>query len=209
MAIRPFPLEALPEPIRGFVDAGARAINCDPSYLALPLLTALAAAIGNPRRLALRSDWRVPPILWSAIVGESGTGKTPAFHLVLQPVRERHRRALERYKEAARQHDVACARWEKEMAAWKRAKHALGDPPEKPEPPQAQRFIVNDITVEALAPILQENPRGVLLARDELAGSVALTATPTRGGLARMRPTGCRCSTPWISPSTAKPAVSA
>jgi hypothetical protein len=39
LAFRPFPIGALPEPIRGFVDAGARAIGCDPSYLALPLLT--------------------------------------------------------------------------------------------------------------------------------------------------------------------------
>src|SRR5262249_55030792 len=32
------------------------------------------------------------------------------------------------------------------------------------------RFIVSDTTVEALAPILLANPRGLLLARDELAG---------------------------------------
>jgi hypothetical protein len=36
--------------------------------------------------------------------------------------------------------------------------------------PQAERFILSDTTVEALAPILQANPRGLLLARDELAG---------------------------------------
>jgi hypothetical protein len=36
LAFRPFPVDALPEPIRGFVDAGSRAIGCDPSYLALP-----------------------------------------------------------------------------------------------------------------------------------------------------------------------------
>ncbi len=56
------------------------------------------------------------------------------------------------------------------MAAWKRDKDATGEPPEKPDPPQAERFIVSDTTVEALAPILLANPRGLLLARDELAG---------------------------------------
>jgi hypothetical protein len=34
----------------------------------------------------------------------------------------------------------------------------------------AERFMVDDCTIEALAPILAENPAGVLLARDELAG---------------------------------------
>ena len=37
--VSPFPADALPEPIRGFVAAGAKAIGCDPSYLALPMLT--------------------------------------------------------------------------------------------------------------------------------------------------------------------------
>jgi hypothetical protein len=170
MAYRPFPVDALPEPIRGFVEAGARAIGCHPSYLALPLLTAIAAAIGNTRRLELKRGWSAPPILWGAIVGESGTAKTPAFRLVVRPIRERQRKALERHAEEMKQYEADLARWEKDMAAWKRDKCAAGDPPEKPDPPQAVRFIVSDTTVEALGPILLANPRGLLLARDELAG---------------------------------------
>jgi hypothetical protein len=170
LAYRPFPVDTLPEPIRGFVGAGARAIGCDPSYLALPLFTAIAAAIGNTRRLELKRGWSAPAILWGAIVGESGTAKTPAFKLVMRPIRERQRKALERYAGAMERYEAELAIWEKDMAAWKRDKDAAGDPPKKPEAPQAERFIVSDTTVEALAPILLANPRGVLLARDELAG---------------------------------------
>jgi hypothetical protein len=165
-----FPVDALPEPIRGFVDSGARAIGCDPSYLALPLLTAIAAAIGNTRRLELKRGWSAPAILWGAIVGESGTAKTPAFKLVMRPIRERQRKALERHAEEMKQYEADVARWDKDMAAWKRDKDAASDPPPKPEPPQAERHVVSDTTVEALAPILLANPRGLLLARDELAG---------------------------------------
>jgi hypothetical protein len=170
LAFRPFPVDALPEPIRGFVNAGARAIGCDSSYLALPLLTAIAAAIGNTRRLELKRGWSVPPILWGAIVGESGTAKTPAFKLVMRPVRERQRKALERHADELKQYEADLARFEKDMAAWKRDKNAASNPPQKPDPPQAERFAVSDTTVEALAPILMANPRGLLLARDELAG---------------------------------------
>ena len=46
----PFPVDALPQPVRGFVAAGARAIGCDASYVAMPLMTGLASAIGNTRR---------------------------------------------------------------------------------------------------------------------------------------------------------------
>src|SRR6516165_9839474 len=69
-----------------------------------------------------------------------------------------------------KEYEADLARWAKDMAAWKRDKDAASDPPEKPDAPQAERFIVSDTTVEALAPILLANPRGLLLARDELAG---------------------------------------
>jgi hypothetical protein len=167
---RLFPVDALPEPVRGFVAAGAKAIGCDTSYLALPLLVALASAIGNTRRLELKRGWSAPAILWGAIVGESGTTKTPAFALVMRPVRDRQGDALERHTKAGRPYEVDLARWKKDMAAWKRSKNTAEDPPAKPCPSAAERLLVADTTVEALGPILVENPRGVLLARDELAG---------------------------------------
>ena len=167
---RPFPVSALPQPVRGFVAAGAKAIGCDPSYLALPLLVALASAVGTTRRLELKRGWSAPAILWAAVVGESGTAKTPAFKLVMRPLRDRQRKALERHAEEMKRYEAELARWEKEHAAWKRSKGTALDPPAKPDSPQAERYIVSDVTVEALAPILQANPRGVLLARDELAG---------------------------------------
>ena len=167
---RPFPTDALPEPIRGFVVAGAKAIGCDSSYLALPMLTALAAAIGNTRRIQLKRGWSAPAIIWTAIVGESGTSKTPAFKLVMRPIRDRQRKALEAHAEAMKQYEADLAHYDKAMSEWKRDKKTDEPPPEKPEPPHAARYIVSDTTVEALAPLLLANPRGVLLARDELAG---------------------------------------
>lgn len=167
---RPFPTDSLPEPMQSFVVAGAKAIGCDASYLALPLLTVLAAAIGTTRRIQLKRGWTAPAIIWTATVGESGTSKTPAFKLVLQPLRDLQRKALETHSDAVNQYEVELARYEKAMAAWKRDKKADGPPPEKPKPPEAVRYVVSDTTVEALAPLLLANSRGLLLARDELAG---------------------------------------
>jgi len=92
------------------VAGGAKAIGCDPSYLALPLLAALAAAIGNTRRLELKRGWSAPPILWAAIVGESGTAKTPAFKLVMRPARDRQRKALDRHADEMKQYEADLAR---------------------------------------------------------------------------------------------------
>ena len=167
---QPFPTDALPEPIRGFVVAGAKAIGCDSSYLALPMLAALAAAIGNTRRIQLKRGWSAPAIIWTAIVGESGTSKTPAFKLVMRPMRDRQRKSLESHAEAMKHYEADLAHYEKALSVWKRDKKTEEPPPTKPDPPNAARYIVSDTTVEALATLLLANPRGLLLARDEIAG---------------------------------------
>jgi len=167
---KPFPTDALPEPVRGFVEAGAKAIGCDPSYLALPMLSMLAAAIGNTRRLQLKLGWTAPSIIWTVIVGESGTAKTPAFKLVLRPMRERQRKSLESHAEAMQQYEDDLTHHEKALSEWKHDKNTDEPPPSKPDLPQADRCIVSDTTVEALAPLLLANSQGLLMARDELAG---------------------------------------
>jgi len=173
-AFTPFRADVLPEPVRGFVTEAAKAIGCDPSYIGLPLLAALASAIGNTHRIALKRGWTEPAIVWTAIVGESGTMKTPAFKLAMKAIRKAQADAFKEHEAAMAEHEAQHLRYETELTGWKRqaAKgHAdAGAPPEKPTPPIARRYIVSDTTTEALAPILLGNPRGVLLARDELAG---------------------------------------
>jgi hypothetical protein len=176
-AFKPFPAGVLPEPIRGFVTQAAKAIGCDASYIALPLLSGLASAIGNTHRIALKRGWTEPAIVWTAIVGESGTMKTPAFKLAMKAIRKAQDLAWKEYEAARTDWEAQHLRYEAELTTWKRdaAKAKPGDgysvaPPVKPAPPIARRYIVSDTTTEALAPILLGNSRGVLLARDELAG---------------------------------------
>lgn len=58
---QPFPTYTLPEPLRSFVSNGAKAIGCDPSYLALPLLSMTAAVVGSTRRIQLKRGWTARP----------------------------------------------------------------------------------------------------------------------------------------------------
>ncbi len=168
-AFTPFPVNVLPEPIQSFVVDAAAMIACDASYIALPLLSALASAIGNTRRIALKQGWTEPAIVWTAIVGESGTAKSPALELALRPIRKRQHGAMRRHAEAVREFDVAVVKYERDAARWKRAK-SDAEPPTKPEAPIAERCWTDDVTTEALAVLLQQNPRGLLMVRDELAG---------------------------------------
>jgi hypothetical protein len=160
----PFPTDALVEPLRAFVEATATAASCDPAFVALPAFAALASAIGNSRRLLVKDSWAVPPIIWTASVAESGSQKTTGYLKALAPLEERQAQAFRRQKEAYRE-------YEQQLEFWKRTKReAAASFVEKPEPPIAERYMVGDTTVEALATLLQQNPHGILLARDELKG---------------------------------------
>jgi hypothetical protein len=129
---RPFPVKALPESVAAYVGLAAQALGCDPAFVALPALSALAAMIGTSRTIRLKSTWTEPSVVWSAIIGESGTLKSPALDLAVG--------FLPTLQEELRRHSPAC------------------------------RVLCADVTIERLAEILEDNPRGVLLARDELNG---------------------------------------
>jgi hypothetical protein len=162
-------VDVLPEPIRSFVAEAATSIGCDPSYVALPLLSGLASAIGNTYRIALKHGWTEPAIVWTAIVGESGTAKSPALELALRPIRKRQHAAMQRHAEAVKEHEDAVVKYDRDASHWKRSK-SDPTPPTKPEAPVAERCWADDVTTEALAVLLQQNPRGLLMVRDELAG---------------------------------------
>lgn len=165
---RDFPVDAFPEPLAEFVSEGSDAIGCDASFIALPLLAGLASAIGNACRIALKASWTEPSILWTAIVGDSGTMKSPAIELALRPVRKRQNEAIAAHKFEMADFELELQRYEQSLAAWKRSRSVEG-PPQRPQQPLATRTWADDLTVEALAILLLEQPRGLLVACDELA----------------------------------------
>ncbi|RLS51881.1 MAG: DUF3987 domain-containing protein [Planctomycetota bacterium] len=167
---QPFPVDALPEPLRSFVANASKAIGCEPSFVALPILSACGAAIGNTARLEIKGGWHVPPILWTAVVGESGTAKTPAFRAVMKPVRARQHVAKQRHDEVEVEHQAAMAFYKRDMKKWESKDQISDAPPRMPDEPHAERVFTEDATVEAVGSLLAGNPRGMLLARDELSG---------------------------------------
>jgi hypothetical protein len=169
-AWKPFPVEALPEPVRGFVLAGSKALGAATEYLAAAILAALASAIGNTATIRLKRGWTEPAVVWIGLVGESGTLKSPALDLALFQVRRLQAAAIERFNSAMDEYEGDLQRYEADRRAWQQQGRKKSEPPpEKPMEPTCERFYVSDITVEALADRLQRQPRGLLLATEELA----------------------------------------
>lgn len=147
---KPFPTDALPKVVEGYVRAASAAVdkNTPHAMVAVPMLAALASSIGSSARIKLKSDWTEPPTLWAVVCAPSGTTKSAAFKQAVSPVYGFEREAYNQYQER--------------LQAW--------DPDSDEAKPVQERYRIGDATPEAVAKILSENPRGVLLARDEVAG---------------------------------------
>lgn len=146
-----FPLEALPKPLREYATAHAEAMCVNPAMIAVPALSVMAGAIGNTRRVQIKSSWEEPPTLWTVVINPSGTLKSPSMGKALAPA----------YQEEERLKEI----WERELSEWKEQPED-----ERGPKPNRQRRLANDTTVESVALLHDENPRGLLLYRDELAG---------------------------------------
>jgi hypothetical protein len=169
---QPFPIHELPEPLARFCNEVADSVGCDPSFPALVALSVCSSAIGTTRQVCLKRGWFAPGSVWTLLVGESGTQKSPPFRLAMAPLKERQQRDAEAFIAENGRYQSELKAYRRALKDWER-KNGEGDEPEQPVRPLRSRCVVQDATIEALAPILNENPRGVLLARDELSGWLA------------------------------------
>lgn len=167
--IQPFPTLSLALSLRDFVNAASAAIGCDPSWIALPALACVARAIGNSRIIRLKRGWTEPAIIWGALIGKSGTHKTPAQSAALKVLSRKQSQAMEEFQQAVLRHEQDIALFERDYLAWKRSKSSE-PPPSPPSDPVCQRYITNDTTIEALVQLLSMQQDGLLVASDELAG---------------------------------------
>jgi len=153
------PLTLLPATMQEYVQAAAAALNQDVSFILLPLLSALGNAIGNARSIQLKRGFIQPPVIWTGIIGRSGQGKSPAINDGCFAVMEHERELMRQNKEATAAYDEELATWE----AKGRKERGI-----KPVPPTSLTCLMDDMTLEALAETIQQNPRGVLVKKDEL-----------------------------------------
>ncbi|MCK6484403.1 MAG: DUF3987 domain-containing protein [Phycisphaerae bacterium] len=168
-----FPLDALPEPMRQMVQETAVATSTDPAYAALACLVTATSCIGNRVAAVVRDGWMEAAVLWGCLVGRSGTMKSPVLRLVARGAVELYKQNRTEYQSRLAEHASAVQRYAVELAEWKRQQRGKGapvtDPPVEPEAPREKRLLVSDVTVEKLGALLEANPLGLLIVRDEVA----------------------------------------
>jgi hypothetical protein len=158
-----FPLDVFPDQLQRFIVEGAMALNCPPDYFAIPMLAIAGGCIGNSRWLSITRTHQQAAALYACVVGSKGTAKSPALKMVREP--------LDKAQRDRRQ------TWDRSILAWEET-----DEGERGPVPTMSRVIVGDVTTESLSVLLDENPRGLMLVRDELAGMLASMNQYKSGG---------------------------
>jgi putative DNA primase/helicase len=153
-------------------------------FPAVAAMIALATVVG--RRVGIRpkrqDDWLVVPNLFGAVIGRPGVLKTPA---IMEPLRQLYRLeadAVDLYKQLMDQWKIQqIITKEQEHVTAQKIREAIKNnqdatgyaetllASEEPRPTR-KRYLVNDSTVEKLGELLNENPNGLLVFRDELTG---------------------------------------
>jgi putative DNA primase/helicase len=181
-----FDYELLPNNLRTRVADISERMQCPSDFVAVGLLAVLSAAIGRRCGISPKAsdDWIVVPNLWAAVIGRPGLLKTPALEEIMRPLKMLQAKAIEQFDRANADYQsgellaeqaerVGKDEIKKLLKAGKtadaadRADELVGRRKEKPT---CARYIVNDATVEKLGELLNENPAGLLLFRDELVG---------------------------------------
>jgi hypothetical protein len=151
-----FPFHVLPGRLQDYVASQSTMIGCDPSAMAMCSLTAISGAVDH--RFAVKmmrgGDWLEHPRLWTLLVGDPSTKKTPCINAATRPL-ELHEADLRRDYEAR-------------LRDYERAKQAKDNTVEKLDPPV--RYVVFDTTTEKLGEIISRSEHGLLVKRDELSG---------------------------------------
>lgn len=183
-----FRADLLPEAVRRWCEDAAEGLQVPLDFTAIPAMIGLAGAIGRCIGLRLkRNEWWIErPLLWGCVIGRPSSGKSPA----LAPTR----RMLDRlagdernaYEAAMREHGARVLVAEATRAnakdvirkAIKKGDHTAAQAEAnaamvEDDAPTEPRIVANDATVEKLGELLNENPRGLVQFRDELAGWLA------------------------------------
>jgi putative DNA primase/helicase len=194
------PAAMVPEPLRPWVLDTADLAKLPAEMVATPVMVAVGAAVG--RAVGLRpgryDEFTVVPNLWGALVARPGWLKTNAVKEAFRPLNRLAAEAAAAHEAAEEEAAVTRERIAAEIGG---IKHNMRDAAKKGEAlepfeamlrakqlelraaqPTERRYLTHDATVEKLGELLRDNPRGMLMLRDELSGWLRSLDKPGREG---------------------------
>ncbi|MDQ0417901.1 hypothetical protein J2Z48_002085 [Croceifilum oryzae] len=167
--VNSFPTDIFPSPIATFLNAASTSLGLPADYVGIHMLTFLGTAVGSSRMIELKPGYRQQPNLYTCIIADTGTGKSPAQESAFSPILESQHKYHEIYQQKMKEYEVAFRQYQAKLSVWKKNSKNQ-DLPEEPEKPQMKELYIVQSTIEALVRALKQNDRGLVLKADELSG---------------------------------------
>ena len=159
-----FPIDVLPSRLQEIIKEANATLGFPVDYMAGAMLSAMAAVIGNTHHAEAMAGWKEYAILFVALVGCPGVCKSHPLSYVMQPLIDHDAEKAAQFAEALKRYNAAM-----ELPPKERVPNGYNL---NPVEPHRIRFMMQDVTNEAVHRILSENSRGLILMYDELAGWV-------------------------------------
>ena len=173
-------MSVLPDAFRDWIDDASDRARFRPDFAAATAMVCLGSVIGRKLGIRLKraDDWTEYANLWGAIVGQPSSLKSPAIREASRPLKQLQARADELHAAERADTEARQEAWRlrrearKKVAAKALSKDPdgeihLGDDP-MPEPSLAKAYWTANCNSASLGVLLQENPNGLLIERDEI-----------------------------------------
>jgi hypothetical protein len=172
------PVGVVPDAIECVARDQARRLGVEAGAPAAALVTAIGSLVPAGNQMQMRqndTDWKVKPILWTALIGEVGKNKSATLKYATDPVSRIESKWAKRYATEKREYDrlnpakhKAHAKDTKVEAPEPPLQNVIEDWPDTPSEPVMKRKVVQDVTTEEVSAILSQNEDGLLYKLDEL-----------------------------------------
>lgn len=175
-----FPTDTFSARWQEWLRRAARGAGATEGHVAVPLLAIASSLIGTARRVRASSSWSEPCTMWTAVVGFSGTAKTPGIDVTKRALAQIEKDRKHKIADLQRKHELQVEIAKAEHKKWKESvaqaiEGGLQPPPmpstaEVPGPFIAPRLYLSSVTIERIPMLLAARPSGLLVIADELAG---------------------------------------
>jgi len=196
LPVESFSLEFLPDSYQEWVQDVSKRMQCPVDFVAIGIIALTSSIIGagcsvRPKK---EDNWVVIPNLWGVIVGPPSSLKTPALKESLKFIDSLELDAKKEFDSEMQFYEAAKVSFDQKKKALRElmksdAKKEITkinsnsseqsgakdlesryQELQTPKKPIWKRYRTNDSTVEKMSELLSENPKGLLLFRDELMG---------------------------------------
>lgn len=176
--IPPFQIDLIPEQLREYVEQGHKMINCPLSYIAIPTIASVCAAIGPTiRGQPLGTPFYPPTYAWTMGIGEKGTAKSSAQNYGTRMLRRIDINLEAKFRKIMKDNKPRLTDLHERYKATKKKvgkdEDAIADLEEieaeiERLTPQRYHWLVTDFTTASAIDLLQTAQKGLCAVYDEL-----------------------------------------